>query len=464
MRCLRVIPLLCAALLGCEAGPRPNLIMVVVDTLRADHLGCYGYERGTSPHIDAFAAESQVFDNAVAQSSWTSPSVASLFTSAYPSVHGVTGFGSRLPPTMETLAEVLQGHGFRTAAFSANFAQITQRNGFAQGFDTFQVIKKKWRDEDKQEGDVGKWRAAGAIAVTKKALAWLREESAAPFFLYLHYMDPHSDYNPPTPLRKRFENPYDGAINGSTKQILQVERGELSLDEADRSHLIDLYDAEVATADAGFGRVLEYLEEEDLLGGSVVVILSDHGEEFLDHGRLFHGFTLYAEMIRVPLIVRAPGLEAGRRISQLVELIDVGPTVLDLLQIPDERSSQGRSLTGLLDGESPGQPDARAYSELSDDAPLIGEVRGRTHSRAVWSESWSYLQRMDGTVELYEHSGDPGQTANRIGAEGETARAFEAELQSLVAVLESAAKPAPAAGAPVGEEEREQLRTLGYLE
>ncbi|HUP18768.1 MAG TPA: sulfatase [Gemmatimonadota bacterium] len=247
---------------GCSSRPY-SVIVVVIDALRADHLGCYGYARPTSPTLDRLSASGYVFDNAIAQSSWTSSSIGSLFTSTYPSVHGVQRFNSVLPGALDTLATAFRRRGYQTAGFSANFVLVSRAMGFAAGFDRFVELKSVARGEE--EAALPGPEPAHAAEVTEAAIRWLDQPRRGPIFLYLHYMDPHSGYQPPEPHRARFAAPgYSGPIDGSNPQLVRIAHGEMKVDREDRQRLVDLYDGEIAFADEQIGRLLRALDVSGL--------------------------------------------------------------------------------------------------------------------------------------------------------------------------------------------------------
>jgi len=309
--------------------PTPrNLLIISVDTLRADRLGAYGYDRPTSPELDAFAETAVVFDEAQAHSSWTLASFASLMTSLYPSTHRCTGYNSKLDDAHLTLGEVLGAAGFRTAAVVSH-VYLGRRFGLHQGFAEY--------DESLVFRIMKSHEAISSEKVTARGTAWLRARAAADdgdrWCLWLHYFDPHDTYQPHPGLSEQFGI----------------------------SHDTDLYDGEVAFTDRAIGEVLRTLEESGAADDTIVVFVSDHGEEFLDHGRKGHGHTLHRELVRVPLAVRAPGFEA-RRVTDVVRTVDVMPTVLDLLGVETPPMLEGESLTRTMRGER--VPDRPALSEL----------------------------------------------------------------------------------------------------
>ena len=327
------------ALLGCGSPERPpNVLMVVLDTLRADRLGAYGSPRGLTPFLDELAAQGVVFENAYAPSSWTSPSVASLFTSRHPVQHGIATFDSVLGDGEATLAESLRGLGFASGGFSANF-RIAGKLGFGQGFDVWQAYLGS------DVGDRGP--KVPARFVRQEALAWLKQawqpDSPRPVFLYVHFMEPHSPYDPPDEVRQRLVPRASRAEVDAANALLVGLRFD-ALSDQQVALLAELYDGEVAALDAELRSFFDALRSNGFLEHSIVAVVADHGEEFREHGMLLHGITLFEPGVRVPLLLLGPGLEAGRRVSQPVSLLDVAPTILDLLGSPAPAHFEGRSL------------------------------------------------------------------------------------------------------------------------
>ncbi len=326
---------------GCRAGapapPRqgpPNLLLISVDTLRRDHVGCYGYAPDTTPHLDALAETGTVFDNTLSTSSWTLPAHATMLTGRYPSSHGLVDDGTQLAAGVGTVTEALREGGYHTFGTVAH-VYVSSAYGLDRGFVTF--------DDDLLEGGAANPRGD---QVTRRFTQLLREAPAdQPFFGFVHYFDPHWDYEPLPPFDEKFTNPrYDGAIDGSLSALLEAQRrGPLSA--PDLEQLVALYDGEIAYVDAQIGQILEVLEELGHQDHTVVVVTADHGEEFAEHDNFGHGKTLYGEQLHIPLIVAGTGrLGAGSRRSELVSLVDLAPTLRDLAALPADAVDEGRSL------------------------------------------------------------------------------------------------------------------------
>lgn len=447
---------------GCspESKQRPNILLIVIDTLRADRLGCYGNKRGLTPFLDSLAARGTLFLNAYAPSSWTCPSVASLMTSRYPMQHRVVSFASKLADEERTLAETLQPLGYLAGGFSANF-RLLGALGYAQGF-------QHWRADLEGAGGL----RGGDLR--RQSIEWLdqarRSAPGRPALLYLHFMEPHAPYDPPEPFREQFGRNEDAAVDAATANEHLVGLRWYKLTRADVEMLASLYDAEVASADAELRHLFAELEQRGFLRDAIVVVTADHGEEFWEHGNLGHGTSLYNESVRVPLILIAPGYAGGQRVEQNVSLLDVAPTLLDLLGQPGEPRFEGRSLVPLLRPQSlaawfkawrsPG-----GKTEVPDvllDLELVGYgVDAREHSHGLVRRSTKLLLRPGGLAELYDLERDPlekNANAEALRARSPTLqRALEAARADLGSRAGTVAETAP-----LDDATREKLRALGY--
>ncbi len=375
---------------GAEAGHSEvplstlNLIVISIDTLRSDHLGSYGYGRPVSPNLDVFAEEGIRFSQAYSTSPWTLPSHHSLITGQYPSRHGAdtspvfTKEVDRLPENRITLAEVLKDAGYSTAAFTSADL-LGSPFGFDQGFD---VIDHRGRGE----GLAGRW------ALGRK---WIESEGTKPFFLFLHCFDVHG-YQSPEPFRKRFVRPYSGRLRSlydDRRRFMRmvVSNGFYSLGESDIDFLVDLYDAAIAYVDETFVGIRSNLEEQGLWENSVVVVLSDHGEEFWDHGGTGHGFTFYEEQLRIPILLKIPGGPTNLVVDSRVRLVDLMPTILEVLGLPIPTGVQGQTLMPVIEGrEKADRPVFAEASHVGNSAALIfgdHKLVGKSTCRATYSVS-----------------------------------------------------------------------------
>jgi arylsulfatase len=351
----RIWLLALVAVIGCSAAPEPivkgpevqNVIIVLVDTLRADHIGTYGYERQTSPYLDEFAAGTVVFEHARSQSSCTFPSVNSLMTSRYPDVFARQGLGQfGIPDKYPAIAEILDNHGYYTVAVSQSSvvrktpSKHNPNGGFGRGFDRF------------VEGCV--WRHGTCF--NRKIFKEL-ELVDKPFFLYLHYMEPHAPYFHPEKHPLRFAGDYEGfdfIRDGNPKPIGKMIYGDgprYDLADRDIQHLVDLYDDEVLFFDDVFRSLIQELEAYGLLEETLIVFASDHGEEFLEHGHISHCRGVWDTVTHVPLFFKIPGID-GQRLEAAVQNLDIVPTILDYLAIDGEQYGfEGKSLRPVIEGQ-----------------------------------------------------------------------------------------------------------------
>ncbi|MEE2678687.1 MAG: sulfatase [Myxococcota bacterium] len=428
---------LAVAVFGCSDSPQQvsapdvsrfrGVVLLCLDTLRADHLGAYGYPRETSPAIDALAAESVVFERAIAQAASTLPSHRALFQSRH--VSQETG-------EAPVLAEVLREHGFRTAAFTGG-GYVAATFGFDRGFERY--------EEDEQ----------GLGAALPRLEAWLEEIGDAPFFIFLHTYEVHLPYDPPAPFDSMFGSEYSGRVEGSeTRSLLRRHKGldgaaedpPEPLAPADVERIVALYDGGIRYVDGWVGELMERLGRLGLSDETLVVLFSDHGEEFGDHGSWLHSTTVYEEVVRVPLIWHEPGATPGRVETQ-VRLADVSPTLLDVFGIPIPESFRGRSLLPLIAGaEEPHRP-------------------AMSHARRAKSfTQWPWKLIVDGSrIRLFDLGSDPGERLDLSAREpGRT----DEMAASMVGFAESGEGTGTSAtgGEAIDPELSERLRSLGYLE
>ena len=457
-----------ARLLYPPKSPPRNVLLVSVDTLRADRLGCYGYSRPTSPRIDALAAQGVRFHHAISQAPWTTPSHTSMLTSRYPSSHHVTqswaafdrflndGHGYRvLSEDATTLAEVLQDRGFRTLALTGG-ATVGAEVGFAQGFDVY-------RDD-----------GYGLLKKVRPAVGrWLAESRDVPFFIFLHTFEVHAPYLHPEmaegvltaaqreSIHEYARQPGSGDVDGFAKRLRELGLFRMEVTSA-------LYDGGIQFTDAFLGLLMEDLHGLGLDERTLVVLTSDHGEEFSDHepARFYdaHCQTVYEEMIRVPLILRLPGtLSAGRVVDVPVELVDVAPTVLGLLGIQAPAVMEGSSLEGLAAGRT----------EKHKEWTLSESTCNDPETKALRSPTLKYIAAYEARGD--EHAGVPGplvmeRVFDLLRDPGERqSLPGRRRLRDLRAILETRAQglernALKGSEAPVSAEALERLRGLGYVQ
>jgi choline-sulfatase len=384
---------------------RPNVLLVTLDTTRADHIGAYGYRAGQTPNIDALAAAGVLFERAIAAAPVTLPSHVSVFTGRYPFGHGVRNNGTfTLAGDVPTLATALHGVGYRTAAFVSAFV-LDRRYGLARGFDDY-------------DDRFGVERRAGATV--SAAEAWLVANARAdrPFFLWVHLYDPHDPYDPPEPFRQAFAaQPYDG---------------------------------EIAYADQNVGRLVSRLRQLDPTGSTVVAVAGDHGESLGEHGEATHAMFLYESALRVPLVVSAPNrLPRGRRVTAPVRAIDLAPTLLALAGVPPLPNVDGVDLRPAIEGRA-GAP-AGAYAETYFPRYFMNW----SELRSFQDDRWKFIDAPD--PELYDLAADGGEQNNLVTQQPARAAALKRALDELTRAGR------PAAPSPVDRDTQRKLAALGYI-
>lgn len=454
-----VLPALLAVVLlaaaGCAPEPPRNLVFIVVDTLRADRLGCYGAERETTPAIDAMAARAVRFDRAYATAPWTRPSIASMLTGLYPTSHGAATVDLMLPDSVATLAGMLQAEGWVTAGVISH-GVISRRAGFARGFDHWEQSEARGHDHISTAG------------VTGQALEQLDRLAGGeqPFFLFVHYFDPHYFWHRHDDAD--FAADQAGRLNGR-QSIWQLRGMRQELTTEELAFIRDTYDEEVRHTDGGVGRLLGRLGELGLENDTVVVFTADHGEEFMEHGWIGHTRSLYEELVRVPLIIRVPG-GAPAVVHRPVSLVSLVPTLLDLLcgsVLDEEYAFQGPSLAPLLGGgeANRGEWDGDAediFFEVSFDQPEEWGAEKTAHKKGILLDGWKLIRdETGGGLELYNLDNDPGESTNMAEARPAVRDRLLARLEARV---ESLGAAADTRRMELDERELEQLRGLGYLE
>ncbi|MDX2167160.1 MAG: sulfatase-like hydrolase/transferase, partial [Deltaproteobacteria bacterium] len=399
-------PVACADAPARATAPAPPVIVYLIDTLRADHLGCYGYPLPTSPRIDAFAADAVRFAHTVAQSSWTKPSVASLFTGLTPKRHGAIHAGDVLA-AVPTLAGLLAAAGYETAAVVTN-SVVGRHTGFDQGFTYFESLPEQPVAPQPGLTDfAGEVDHQSAAVLNQRALAWLDQRRDAPFLLYLHASDPHSPYLPAAAFRQQFAPGVDATL-GLKRHLQALASGAVASTADERRKLMALYDAEIASVDQQFGILLDALRARDLYDAAVIVLVADHGEAFDEHGRWEHASSLFAEQLDVPLLIKFPRQwRAGSVVHEVAQLVDVLPTILRSagVAIPDDLT--GADLVPLAGCPELPRPARIAYSALEglNDSPQIEAL-------TVGRQKLIHSRRIDlpqPRVALYALDRDPGE-------------------------------------------------------
>ena len=429
------------------SGPHPrgvsNVLLVTVDTLRADHLRAYGYPRETSTNIDRLAGRGVLFRHAETPQSATWPALASLHTSLYPSAHGVVWNGHDLPQGVVTLATLLHARHYSTSAFLTNMKQANH-----PGFARLTVAGAGDQAQDDE-------------AATRAAIEQLRLEKDRPFFLWLHLIGPHASYAPPPPWDTAFTSPGASPVSGDLPELVRIRDEGQALSEADVAHVVGLYDGEIGWVDTLVGQLLDELSHLGLEETTLVVFASDHGEDLYEHNRyFFHSPSMYGSSLRVPLILAHPGvLPGGTSTDAPASLVDLAPTILGLLDLPSPSGFQGRDL--LPGGALPATPGRR---------PLFSETNGRIYG--VHSDGWRLILNPEGRppgapggaypiqeVELYDLEKDPREQRNLAADHPDI-------VQKLTAEIDAWRKSELREDLPsqeVAPKTLEELRALGYV-
>ncbi len=436
-------------------GAKPNIVLIVVDTMRADHVGSYGYAKPVTPRLDELAAHGTRFSRARAASSWTLPSVASILTGRYPAEHGAERMTLVLNDQQTMLAETLAAAGYDTVGFSANAAVVTPESGFAQGFGRFEVLEKRgpqsgpdpvWSGNPKQPAGPD----ATADVVTDAALAWLASRGGAtrPYFLYVHYFDPHASYSPPVPYAEKLGVRADDPLRGPAQPLVMLKK---TLTPEELATLRGLYDAEIAFTDHEIGRLLDGLgfgRTHD----TVFVMTADHGEEFKEHGGMQHARTLYEEVLRVPLLVAGGDFPAGRVVDAPVSLVSIFPTLGELAHAELPPGLPGRSLVPVLRGAAP------ALDPVFADLPF-----GGVHRSAIVDGTWKLMIDHGFAPKLYDLSSDPTESTPRNQDQAARTMAMQKAIGDHNRISMQARAAAPPVQRNLDANRRERLRQLGYV-
>ena len=397
-----------------KLGAGPNVLLIVIDTLGADHLGSYGAGGDISPNLDRLAAEGRRFANAYTVAPWTQPSMASLFTGRMPSAHRLQNLPGTLAPGHSTLAERFEDAGYRTHGVVSHFL-LGKKFGFSQGFSSY------------DESAVQKHTGISSERVTDSALTWLTElkgdgGGTDPFFLFVHYFDPHFVYHDHRSID--LAEASDGPVE-SGMPIWELRDIRADLESSDIEYLVSLYREEIVFTDQHVGRLIDFLDEAGLGPNTLVVVTSDHGEELMEHGWIGHTRTLYGELLRVPLLLRQPGVISPGVVERNASLVDISPTLADIVLGADAGGAEdGRSLGPLLFDRSDEFAARRLYSEVSldasDDRGKVSEHRPEkvAHKTALLGQRWKLIHdRTTDEFELYDLRADPGDRDDQWGTD-----------------------------------------------
>ena len=501
------------SIVGCEAESPPNrsipapqlapaepppsakrelVILISIDTLRADHLGLYGHHRFTSPNLDLFALEGTVFEDASSVAPWTLPAHASMLTGLYPLGHAVVDVDTKLPEGVPTIAKLLGKNGWKTAAAVNSMWLLKKTHEVTRDFHHFLFVQ-----------DVATARLP-TTPITDQAITWIRDSENSNLFLFMHYYDVHSDYA----SLPRFENlmvsPYEGEADGTTWQLniesmpevfieschtnFEEEKCRFGAGEAAQSvdsstrkrrfeaddirYLEELYDAGIRQIDTELGRFFEFLRADGLLDVARIIITSDHGEEFSDHGSFYHFATPYQEVLHVPLILRGQGIATGRRIDAPVSVVDIAPTILAWAGVSAPSEMDGVDLTPLLD-QAHTEGDAEALEEHLNSRFQHGEATGNSQWESKLPGQVPLFtsirkgpfklvhQSLDDEIALYDLSTDPKEKTDIALQNPEITQTLRAALARRKAAFEE--DSGLDNRIELEPEEVERLRALGYL-
>ncbi|HXM20939.1 MAG TPA: sulfatase-like hydrolase/transferase [Terriglobales bacterium] len=464
---------------------KPNVLLITMDTVRADHLSLYGYERDTTPHLRDLAREATVYARAIATSDETLTTHASIFTGLYPSWHGAYDdppdhpYGRPLVPRFITLAQVLRADGYWTGAEIANFGILGSEMGMGRGFSVYHTHRALRLSEVAYESprpfylrtgarlllsslavdtDEFTTRCLRAADINRRTFALLDQaRQVGPFFLFVNYMDAHGPYVLPAPFNTRFPG-RDRHFNTADiwEMTWAVLGGKRHVSEAERAHLVSQYDGGIAYEDEAIGKLLARLRELGLYENTLIIITGDHGETFGEHGLMQHAVgSVYQDLVHVPLLIKYPSQHDRRQSDALVSHVDLMPTVLDLVGVSLPAGVQGRSL------RSPGNDSDAVYSEaFPPPSASVLNQRLRGFRRAIFAGSWKLITWTQGPSELYDLAADPGEARNLNRTDDPRATALVDRLQKWAAV-------APRKFDQAGKQDKstvEKLKSLGYVQ
>jgi len=476
-----------AEALGGVEPPR-GVILIMCDTLRKDHLDVYGYQRETAPHLARLASQGALFLDNVSQATWTKVSTPSILTSLYPSSHRVLDFHQRLSPAAETLAEVYRGAGYATVSYSS----VLFTGKFTNLHQGFEELHESTSAND------GEYPAKTARTFVDRATAWIERHGDTPFFMFLHVFDPHDPFEPRPPYDALWADPeekeqHEQNVEAVAKviedplmrQFHMPNRAELEKAGIDPDEYVaydkDWYDGSIRGMDAEVARLIERLRSMGLEQTTQVAFVSDHGEEFIEHGKMFHGHSVYGELTSVPLMLYRPGVIPAVRISETVRSIDLMPTLLDLSGLPVPERAQGQSLVPLLAAARTGSGESvaeRASAAGWEPLPAVTEKaktenpagpppRG-TESYGIVLDGWKLIHNRIPApgapeVELFNHREDPLNLTNVAAEHPDIVKRLLGELEGWHEMVAGSQLPESMSTEDLSPAELERLRSLGYI-
>ncbi len=455
-----------------SAATRPNVLLVVLDTARADYFSGYGHKQPTSPHIDRLATGGVRFTRAFATDFWTLPTHASLFTGLYPGEAGATAETNHLPDRVATIAERLRGEGYATGAVVGN-AWISKERGFGQGFTDYAEM---WRKENRPTGDAA--ASHGEQPIVERAVAWIKQQRGAaqsPFFLFVNFNVAHLPYNPPREVRERFATqPWPPAAVGRLMRIAGMWphlAGRLELSETDFRIMRDLYAGEISRADSYVGQLIDTLTDQSLLDDTLVIVTSDHGENIGDHGMIDHLLSMHETTLHIPLVIHYPRrFAAGTTNHQLVSLVDIMPTILDVCGVLDESEQRRVEMTSLCREDrlrrlfvvAENERPVNGVNLLKRNYPEFDTATIDNPMRAIRTQRHKLIWDVGRKVQLFDLEADPGELQDLSVSHPKI-------REELLGKLKDWMEAGGSAGDTVMFESRdaeslERLRSLGYIE
>jgi arylsulfatase A-like enzyme len=454
---------------------RPNIILIVLDTVRADHLSCYRYGRQTTPVLDSLAGEGALFEQAIAPAPWTLPSHVSMFTGLLPSKHGAHRDHHRFDTPYVTLAQLLSEQGYRSVGFS-NVQWVDEVTGAVRGFQEFHG-RDVWRAPLPKENPLSHVRDKGAARIIDGVKRWIREKKDdQPFFFFINLFEPHTPYIPPVPYDKLYLSSADmEKVPHINQDVLKYYVGKAPITQDDFRVLGHLYDGELTYLDTRVGELVEYLRQNQLLDDCLLFITADHGENIGEHGHFEHRYCLYETVIHVPLIVRYPAMfENGKRIPAAVQTIDIYPTVMDILGIDREDIRTELQGESLFSASSPTRRRAFTVSEWMpkpslkryDEEPDFDASVFAYGLRSIRYQGYKLIRGTHGVHELFNLEKDPEEKVNLFREEPDKAKELASILEAWVRGEKVSQSPAYTLlkDEGVDPEIRNRLRDLGYVD
>lgn len=422
-----------------------NVILISIDTLGADHLGCYGYNKSTTPNIDEFRKDSVLFKETIAQAPSTLSSHASIFTSLIPSHHGASFLMKKgIPQEIVTMAEILKENNYRTISYNGG-GQVAAKFGFDQGFDFYYSSGENF------------------ITTINRSINWIKDSPNERFFFFLHTYEIHSPYAPRKEYLDLFEKDYPGDLPAEISDDLleRINAREIRIDKKDEGHIINAYDAEIYSVDKAFGILIDFLKKEDLYNNTIVIFTSDHGEELGEHGNMgIHGHTLYDELLKIPLIIKFQNSKyASKIIDEQARSIDILPTLLAVLDIPVSEVFEGTSLIEWIEKQNDKELFAVSEKEVALEREGLFEpftYAGQIRPASIRTKKWKLYDSR-----LFDLESDP---LEKIDVSKEHESVVKYLKHNLDKILQQKRIISAEEELEIDKETLEQLKSLGYVD